>query len=179
MRSSASGSAPTRRSGRPARAAGTRTVDQSPAAAQTGDQVIAGAARYGSVWHSSALQVATRLAAPTVDNYGTAHPALAAVPIRADFDTIDNPFAWSAHPGRDRMGRHPAAGLHFIVFTPSSDTFHRGRNAMDGHFPDGTVLPLDPNSPHVGFNEVLTATHRQNFLVPPRRHRSFPLAELL
>jgi hypothetical protein len=25
---------------------------------------------------------------------------------------------------------------------------------------------------------VLTTTHRQNFLVPPRRHRSFPLAEL-
>jgi hypothetical protein len=26
---------------------------------------------------------------------------------------------------------------------------------------------------------VLQTTHRQNFLVPPRRHRSFPLAELL
>jgi len=26
---------------------------------------------------------------------------------------------------------------------------------------------------------VLLTTHRQNFLVPPRRHRSFPLAELL
>jgi hypothetical protein len=25
---------------------------------------------------------------------------------------------------------------------------------------------------------VLRTTHRQNFLVPPRRHRSFPLAEL-
>jgi len=25
---------------------------------------------------------------------------------------------------------------------------------------------------------VLTTTHRQNFLVPPRRHRSFPLSEL-
>jgi len=26
---------------------------------------------------------------------------------------------------------------------------------------------------------VLTTTHRQNFLVPPRRHRSFPLVERL
>jgi hypothetical protein len=25
---------------------------------------------------------------------------------------------------------------------------------------------------------VLSTTHRQNFLVPPRRHRAFPLAEL-
>ena len=29
-----------------------------------------------------------------------------------------------------------------------------------------------------GFNSVLETTHRQNFLVPPRRHRAFPLAEL-
>jgi hypothetical protein len=28
-------------------------------------------------------------------------------------------------------------------------------------------------------NSVLRTTHRQNFLVPPRKHRSFPLAELL
>ena len=35
-----------------------------------------------------------------------------------------------------------------------------------------------PRSRAQGFNSVLTTTHRQNFLVPPRRHRSFPLAEL-
>jgi hypothetical protein len=28
-------------------------------------------------------------------------------------------------------------------------------------------------------NSVLRTTHRQNFLVPPRAHRAFPLAELL
>jgi hypothetical protein len=26
---------------------------------------------------------------------------------------------------------------------------------------------------------VLTTTHRQSFLVPPRRHRAFPLVEML
>jgi hypothetical protein len=31
----------------------------------------------------------------------------------------------------------------------------------------------------MGLNGVLHNTHRQNYLVPPRRHRSFPLAELL
>ena len=31
----------------------------------------------------------------------------------------------------------------------------------------------------IGINSAMRATHRQNFLVPPRSHRSFPLAELL
>jgi hypothetical protein len=32
---------------------------------------------------------------------------------------------------------------------------------------------------HGPFNNILRTTHRQNYLVPPRVHRSFPLAELL
>jgi hypothetical protein len=47
---------------------------------------------------------------------------------------------------------------------------------MDGVLPDGTTLRFDANSPGQGFNQALSTTHRQNFLVPPRRHRSFPLA---
>ena len=35
-----------------------------------------------------------------------------------------------------------------------------------------------PRDRNQGFNSVLQTTHRQNFLVPPRRHRSFPLAEV-
>ena len=46
---------------------------------------------------------------------------------------------------------------------------------MDGVLPDGTKLPLDASNRGQGFNAVLKTTHRQNFLVPPRRHRSFPL----
>jgi hypothetical protein len=72
----------------------------------------------------------------------------------------------------------PAAGLHFVVFNPTSDDFHRNRLAMDGRLPDGTRLPLAPRDRNQGFNAVLRTTHRQNFLVPPRKHRSFPLAEL-
>jgi hypothetical protein len=49
---------------------------------------------------------------------------------------------------------------------------------MDGVLPDGTRLDFAAGSRGQGFNAVLTTTHRQNFLVPPRRHRSFPLAEL-
>ena len=43
----------------------------------------------------------------------------------------------------------------------------------------GTKLPFQPRDRGQGFNSVLRTTHRQNFLVPPRRHRSFPLVELL
>ena len=50
---------------------------------------------------------------------------------------------------------------------------------MDGHVPDGTKLPFQPRDRGQGFNSIRRATHRQNFLVPPRRHRSFPLVELL
>ena len=49
---------------------------------------------------------------------------------------------------------------------------------MDGVLPDGTDFELGARSRAQGFNSVLETTHRQNFLVPPRRHRSFPLAEL-
>ena len=101
-----------------------------------------------------------------------------AVPQRADFNTLDNPFAWSEAPDRDGMQDSPAAGIHFVVFNPTSDDFHRNRLAMDGRLPDGTKLPLRPRARGQGFNSVLRTTHRQNFLVPPRRYRSFPLAEL-
>ena len=47
---------------------------------------------------------------------------------------------------------------------------------MDGVLPDGTTLRFDANSAGQGFDQVLSTTHRQNFLVPPRRQRSFPLA---
>jgi hypothetical protein len=68
--------------------------------------------------------------------------------------------------------------VHFVVFNPSSDDFDRNRLAMDGVLPDGTRLSVPPRTRAQGFNSILTTTHRQNFLVPPRRHRSFPLAEL-
>ena len=64
------------------------------------------------------------------------------------------------------------------MFNPSSDDFERNRLAMDGVLPDGTKLSVPPSTRAQGFNSILTTTHRQNFLVPPRRHRSFPLAEL-
>jgi hypothetical protein len=109
---------------------------------------------------------------------GTLYRKGTAVPQRADFNTLDNPFFWSSRPERDGMQRGPAAGLHFVVFNPTSDDFHRNRLAMDGVLPGGRPVPLEPRARGQGLNSILRTTHRQNFLVPPRRHRSFPLAEL-
>ena len=131
------------------------------------------------IGHSSSIQTASRLQ-HAVDGFdGTHYPKGTAIPHRADFNTLDNPFFWSADHERDGMKDGPAAGVHFVVFTPTSDDFHRGRLAMDGVMPDGTKLEFTPRARGQGFNSVLTTTHRQNFLVPPRRHRSFPLAEFV
>ena len=134
------------------------------------------ATAYGLVGHSATLQPLSRLPAAVTDNHGTTYSAGTPIPQRADFDTLDNPFF-------DRANGY-AAGLHFVVFAPTSDAFHRTRMAMDGVYPDGTNLAnapykIGPHSAGMGFNSVLSTTHRQNYLVPPRVHRSFPMAELL
>ncbi len=135
--------------------------------------------RDGRIGHSAAIQTASRLQRDVVGTDGVRYRKGTAVPQRADFNTLDNPFFWSATPDRDGMKVEPAAGVHFVVFTPTSDDFHRQRLAMDGVLPDGTKLAFTPRARGQGFNSVLRTTHRQNFLVPPRRHRSFPLVELL
>jgi hypothetical protein len=158
---------------------GRQTVSQEPGDAVGADAVASDARRHGAVGHSAVVQPASRLQADVVGRDGVLYPKGTAVPQRADFNTLDNPFFWSARPKIDRQSDDPAAGLHFVVFTPTSEDFHRTRLAMDGIFPDGTSLALHPRARGQGFNSILQSTHRQNFLVPPRRHRSFPLAELL
>ncbi len=156
----------------------TLTVPQGPDDVQTPAQVAAGYESIRRIGHSGSIQSSSRLAEDVAGPDGTLYAKGTAIPQRVDFNTLDNPFFWTAHPQRDRFVREPAAGLHFVVFNPSSDDFRRNRLAMDGILPDGTVLPFEPRSRGQGFNAVLQTTHRQNFLVPPRAHRSFPLAEL-
>jgi hypothetical protein len=158
---------------------GTQTVPQDIEDADSARDVHAEARRYDAVGHSSGLQPASRLPRDVVARDGRRFPKGTAVPQRADFNTLDNPFFWSGRPEVDGQSDEPAAGLHFAVFTPTADDFHRNRLAMDGIMPDGSSVPIDPRSRSQGFNSILRTTHRQNFLVPPRRHRAFPLAELL
>jgi hypothetical protein len=152
---------------------GTQTVRQGPQDVSSSAEVHRDYKRSGAIGHSAAIQTTSRLDRDHVGIDGTVYPKGTAIPIRADFNTLDNPFSWSARA--DEIGATPAAGVHFVVFNPTADDFRRNRLAMDGVLPDGKI-PFEARARGQGFNSVLSTTHRQNFLVPPRRHRSFPLA---
>ena len=152
-----------------------QTVRQGPKDVSTEADVHRDYKRSGQMGHSASIQTTSRLAHDVVAHDGTVYPKGTAIPQRADFNTLDNPFAWSEKA--DEIGVLPAAGVHFVVFNPTGDDFRRNRRAMDGQLERKTI-ELEARSRPQGFNEVLSTTHRQNFLVPPRRHRSFPLAEL-
>ena len=145
---------------------------------QSASQVAKGVKRYHSYGHSGSLSVVDSTASRVRSNYGESYPAGTTIPVRGDFNTLDNPFQYTSDPAGDHYSTAPAAGLHFLMFQPTIEIFNSVRLAMDGHFPDST-LAVPPHSSHAGINSVLQTTHRQNYLVPPRRHRSFPLAEYL
>lgn len=85
--------------------------------------------------------------------------------IRADgpgFDSLDVPDGTAAPK------------LQFCIFVPTADFFrvmrlHQASRDLE------TTYNVDPN--HSGLERFITTTRRQNFLVPPRRHRAFPLVE--
>jgi hypothetical protein len=158
---------------------GTQTVRQGPDDVATVADNRRDYHRHSAIGHSAAIQTASRLPEDVRGADGTLYRAGTAVPQRADANTLDNPFFWSARPAEDRMASGAAAGVHFVVFHPTSDDFARTRRAMDGVFADGTRVPLEARDPGQGINSVLTTTHRQNFLVPPRPHRALPLVDLL
>jgi hypothetical protein len=65
--------------------------------------------------------------------------------------------------------------LQFSVYVPSSELFRQIRIAAASlDLQAKWAVPDEDN----GLERFLTATRRQNFLIPPRRHRSFPLVEL-
>ncbi|MGH2970608.1 MAG: DUF7405 family protein [Gaiellaceae bacterium] len=152
-----------------------QTIPQGPAQVSSEAELERQFRQTGRFGHSASIQATSRLLQDTIGVDGTHYPKGTAIPQRADFNTLDNPFSFSAD---SRLSREPSAGVHFVVFNPSGDDFERNRLAMDGVLPGGMRLPVPPRNRAQGINSVLTTTHRQNFLVPPRRHRSFPLAEL-
>jgi hypothetical protein len=86
------------------------------------------------------------------------------------FDTMDVPDI-IVRPGRS--GNVPK--LQFTAFVPTADffdTMRRSQAALNLQ----TQFAVDPLDN--GLERFLTATRRQNFLVPPRRNRAFPLVEL-
>jgi hypothetical protein len=81
-------------------------------------------------------------------------------------------------PGFDAMdtttGRNTPK-LQFSGFFPSSDffsTLRRNQASLD------LLDQFDLEEEDHGIERFITTTRRQNFLIPPRRHRGFPLIEL-
>jgi len=157
---------------------GTVTFANGPAQVSTMAQVKLDASGSKLLGHNALLQQATRLAATTYDNYGRRRAQGTPVPLREDFNTLDDPFAWA--PGG--VGPTNKPGMHFVAFVPGHHLFHRARLAMDGVMPDGTnfrAAPYGLSDENIGINARMRASHRQNYVIPPRRNRSFPLVELL
>jgi hypothetical protein len=90
-----------------------------------------------------------------------------ALQLRVDFNTMD---------ALDAEGESTAVpGVHFLAFTPGSPIFHRSRLGMDD---PKLAAKHGVEAKANGINAFIRATRRQNFLVPPRTHRAFPLVEL-
>ena len=66
--------------------------------------------------------------------------------------------------------------LQFLIYVPTADFFASMRSLQAAQ--DLQKQFLDGETDDNGLERFITATRRQNFLVPPRRHRAFPLLEL-
>ena len=87
--------------------------------------------------------------------------------------------AFQDFPGATGARTFPAGTfqpkLEFLVFVPTADFFRAMRvntAALDLQNQFGVA---EENN---GLERFITATRRQSFLTPPRRHRAFPLVEL-
>lgn len=95
---------------------------------------------------------------------GSRTPEGQALQLRVDFNTMD---------AMDSNG--PVTGVHFLSFSAGTQIFNQSRLGMEAD-DIATVHHVAPRAN--GINAFIRATRRQNFLVPPRAHRAFPLLEL-
>ncbi|MDX6394556.1 MAG: hypothetical protein QOJ73_5619 [Streptosporangiaceae bacterium] len=66
--------------------------------------------------------------------------------------------------------------LQFLIYVPTADFFASMRSLQASQDLQKQFTNVNPDDN--GLERFITATRRQNFLVPPRRHRAFPLLEL-
>jgi hypothetical protein len=147
--------------------------DQSPATSTFKAQRDEDAAQHKLVGHNEQMQFLSRVEHDTMTAYGQKLEKGTVFFLRQDFDTVENPFGfWAGGP----VSAQPRPGVHFFGFGPSAQHFERMRKEMDSQ-----DLKAQHNlaEDDLGFTKMLVTTHRQNYLLPPRAHRSFPLAELL
>jgi hypothetical protein len=121
----------------------------------------------GRVGHEVALQRVSRATDGTPIHIRMDGPGI---------DGMDVP-AFTPYPGQPQV---PAGSnqfkLQFLMFVPTADFFAQMRTSVAAQDLQHEFL-ADADDDN-GLERFITATRRQNFLVPPRRHRSFPLLEL-
>ncbi len=116
-----------------------------------GENTLGGAQRLG---HATALQRASRAADGTPLHLRVDGPG---------FDSLDGPDG------------SPQPKTHFSMFVPSAEVFERMRRYQAA---TDLTQAYDVRPEVNGLERFMTTTRRQNFLVPPRRRRAFPLLEL-
>ncbi|MGI8750746.1 MAG: DUF7405 family protein [Acidimicrobiales bacterium] len=147
--------------------------DQSPATSTFQAQRDHDAETFKLVGHNEQMQFLSRVETDTTTVYGQRLEKGTVFFLRQDFDTVENPFGFSTD---GPVSAEPAAGVRFIGLSPSAQHFEKMRREM--HSQD-LKTRYDLADEDLGFTKMLVTTHRQNYLLPPRAHRSFPLAELL
>jgi hypothetical protein len=147
--------------------------DQSPATSTFREQRDDDAARHHLVGHNAQMQFLSRVESDTVTAYGQKIERGTVFFLRQDFNTVENPFGFSTDGD---VSVEPRAGVHFVGFGPCAQHYEKMRREMDSPDLKERHNLADEN---IGFTDVLTTTHRQNYLLPPRAHRAFPLAEVL
>ena len=147
--------------------------DQSPATSTFEPQRDQDAEANGMLGHNEQMQFLPMLKYDTTTAYGRALQRGTVFLLRQDFNTVVNLFAFSI---ADRISPTLRAGVHFLGLGPSAQHFEKMRLEMDGMAHQEKYGIPDEN---LGFTKFLVTTHRQDLLLPPRSHRSFPLAEML
>jgi hypothetical protein len=139
------------------------------------DATFTGLPRIG---HESALQQTSRAGDGTPLHIRMDGPGFDNMDVPA-FNTAGTANAVSdgvfATPGTNEPAGTNQFKLQFVMFVPTAQSFAAMRTsaAAQDLASQFHVAPGDN-----GLERFITATRRQNFLVPPRRHRSMPLVEL-
>jgi hypothetical protein len=147
--------------------------DQSPGTSTFEAERDKDAERFGMLGHNEQMQFLSRVKEETTTVYGQKLERGTVLFLRQDFNTVENPFEFST---TDQVSSTPKAGVHFVGFGPSAQYFEQMRLEMDGVDHQQRHNLPDEN---MGFTKFLVTSHRQNLMLPPRAHRSFPLAEMI
>jgi hypothetical protein len=119
------------------------------------------------IGHESALQRSSRAADGTPLHIRMDGPGFDGMDVPA---FQDFPGGRTFHAGTDQFK------LQFLIFVPTSEFFRQMRvNGAAVDLQERFAVHEDDN----GLERFITATRRQNLLTPPRRHRAFPLVELI